>query len=107
MDLPQSRAYQLVDGSKKLIESGTLEVLQSTLDGADVYLLLLGKELKLALRHHVPCLEMAPRNFVFPTDATTFGLVLSEDITEEVLEVFRSLLFSETSFRSAAAPQPI
>ena len=79
MDMPLTRAYLLVDGSKKLVESGTLEVMQSTLDGQEVYLMLLGS-LKLAMNIHVPCLEMAPRNFVFPTDGQTYGIVIAESV---------------------------
>src|SRR4051812_14115922 len=62
---------------------------------------------KLALRSEVPCLEMAPRNYVFPTDGNTYGVVVADTITEDVLEVFRVILTENTSFRSAAAPQPI
>jgi hypothetical protein len=106
--MPLSRVYTLVAGAKQLVEEGALEVLQSRLEGAseDVYLLLLGG-VKLALRIEVPCLEMSPRNFVFPTDGTTYGLVVADSIDEDVLDVFRILLQEHTSFRSAAEPQPI
>jgi len=106
LDMPLCQVYSLRDGVKHLVESGTLELLQSRLDGAEVYLLLLGS-VKLALRLEVPCLEMAPRNFVFPTDGNTYGLVVPDSIEEDVLEVFRGLLQEHTSFRSAAEPQPI
>lgn len=104
--MPSSRVYLLTEGSKTLVHEGTLQVLQSKLDGRDVYLLLLGG-VRFALRPEVPCLEMAARDFVFPTDEGTYGLVVSDSIDAEVLEVFSVLLQEHTSFRAAAAPQPI
>jgi hypothetical protein len=106
LDMPLSRVYQLKDGTKHLVTEGTLEVLQSRFDGRDVYVLVLDG-VKLALRLEVPCLEMAPRNFVFPTDSVTYGLVVADTVDADVLDVFRILLSEHTSFRSAAAPQPI
>lgn len=105
MDMPLTRAYLLVDGSKKLVENGTIEIMQTTTqEGEEVYLMLLGS-VKIALNIHVPCLEMAPRNFVFPTDGKTYGIVIADSITDEVLEVFHVLLTDHTSFRAAATPQ--
>lgn len=80
LDMPATRAYTLVDGQKRLYDHGTLSVFSSFLDAQceeEVYILVLGR-LKLALRLEVPCLEMAPRSFVFPTDKATYGIVVAE-----------------------------
>ena len=84
MDCPVTKIYLLTNGSKKLVESGTMQVLMVDPDGVkgnedDVYILLAGG-FKLALRMYVPCLEMAPRNFVFPTDDKTYGIILAESV---------------------------
>lgn len=77
LDMPATRAYKLVDGTKCLVETGTLQLMSSSLNGDEVYLIVLGR-VKLALRLAVPCLEMAPRSFVFPTDGVTYGIVIAE-----------------------------
>lgn len=107
LDMPGTRAYKLVDGTKKLVENGKLELMSSSVEGSDeVFLVHLG-HLKLALNIHIPCLEMAPRNFVFPSDEGTYGIVVAEAITEDVLDVFREILTEHTSFRTAAEAQTI
>ncbi len=78
MEILDTSCWVLTEGQKRKYEPKTkLQVLSTYVDDEEVYMLILGK-FKTVLRAHVPCLEMAPRNFVFPTDGDCYGIIIDE-----------------------------
>ena len=103
--MEHTKIYQLEAGTKHLLHEGTLQVMTSQIindenEQEEVVILQMG-QFTLVLRLLLPCLEMAPRNYVFPSDTTTYGVVISEHIPEEVEDILEILLQEHTSFRRA------
>eukprot|EP01083_Nonionella_stella_P069702 186000_1 len=99
LSLERVQVYTLHDHLRSFVVEGDLSVLSSSLEGSEHVILMVGDKFQYALGKSVPVMRVSQRNYVFPSDAQFFGIVLDIATTVHEIEVFDSILEQYSTLR--------